>query len=182
MLFFLCAHFPHLNPLTASYYPASPPWHAPPPAFAGGGYGTPPAFYASPPLSPPLLPSTPPAHALASPPQQPVLSRAEAATLAAQAAARAALPPVPDFRSPPRTTLMLRNIPNKYTQVSVLCCGECVCVFLVMIFSKINPPTPFFPTLFFSSSSQQMLMATLDALGLRGTFDFIYLPLDFKNR
>eukprot|EP00004_Rigifila_ramosa_P024663 TRINITY_DN721_c0_g1_i1.p1 TRINITY_DN721_c0_g1~~TRINITY_DN721_c0_g1_i1.p1 ORF type:complete len:752 (+),score=107.44 TRINITY_DN721_c0_g1_i1:330-2258(+) len=44
-----------------------------------------------------------------------------------------------------RTTLMIRNIPNKYTQ--------------------------------------RMLLATIDEVpGLRGSYDFFYLPIDFKNK
>jgi hypothetical protein len=42
-----------------------------------------------------------------------------------------------------RTTLMIKNIPNKYTQ--------------------------------------KMLLATIDA-EFRGTYDFFYLPIDFKNK
>jgi hypothetical protein len=42
-----------------------------------------------------------------------------------------------------RTTLMIKNIPNKYTQ--------------------------------------KMLLATIDE-SFRGTYDFFYLPIDFKNR
>jgi len=43
-----------------------------------------------------------------------------------------------------RTTLMIRNIPNKY--------------------------------------SQKMLLAAIDEHKFRGTFDFFYLPIDFKNK
>jgi hypothetical protein len=43
-----------------------------------------------------------------------------------------------------RTTVMVRNIPNKYTQ--------------------------------------QTMIAMLEDAGLRGTFDFFYLPIDFRNR
>jgi len=42
-----------------------------------------------------------------------------------------------------RTTLMIKNIPNKYTQ--------------------------------------KMLLATIDE-HFRGTYDFFYLPIDFKNK
>eukprot|EP00397_Hematodinium_sp_SG-2012_P039252 GEMP01042830.1.p1 GENE.GEMP01042830.1~~GEMP01042830.1.p1 ORF type:complete len:366 (+),score=67.98 GEMP01042830.1:173-1270(+) len=44
----------------------------------------------------------------------------------------------------PKTTMMLRNIPNKYTQ--------------------------------------KMLLKYLESNGFRGTFDFFYLPIDFRNR
>merc|ERR1712159_150229 len=46
--------------------------------------------------------------------------------------------------SGPQTTMMLRNIPNRYTQA--------------------------------------MLLEELKGRGYQGTFDFFYLPIDFRNR
>jgi hypothetical protein len=78
-----------------------------------------------------------------------------------------------------RTTLMIKNIPNKYERL----CLSNACLLLtinnVTFFSFHLIPEIFINCSFTCRYTSKMLLAAIDE-NHKGTYDFLYLPIDFK--